>query len=331
MKPDPFERFRELFPRTFREERSGTDEGPRWLPIVASVLVAVALWFTVNMRETYTVSVASPLAVVTLPQGQALRSLPTEDVRVQYQGDGWSLFRLSRTPPEIPIYADGPTVNLMSAATESARLPAGINVLSVQPQTVDLSLDEAITRRVPIRLASEPDLDPDFGLLEPPILSPDTVEIRGARSLIGNLESWPTVLMGEEDLDRSVVLTLALSDSLGALVGRSVEQALVTLRVGQFTEGSRLLDVRVEGVPPGVSRVSLIPSRVRVSYLVSTADNHYREAEASTDFFAVVDYADIARDTTDGLVPVMVRVPEGLPILDVRVEPDRLEYFTVRE
>ncbi|NNF56880.1 MAG: YbbR-like domain-containing protein [Rhodothermaceae bacterium] len=331
MKPDPFERFRELFPRTFRDEGGLTDQGRRWLPIAVSILVAIALWFTVNMRETYTVSVPSPLSVVTLPQGQALRALPAAQVRVQYQGDGWDLLKLSRTPPEIPLYADGPTVNLVSAAGESARLPTGIRVLSVQPQSVDLSLDDAITRRLPIRLAGSIDLEAGYGRLGEPELDPDTVEIRGARSLIGSLEAWPTAPLDLENLDRSISRTLPLSDTLAGLVGLSIEQTQVTLQVGQFTEGTRMLDVQVEGVPPGVSRVRLIPNRVRVTYLVPTDGDHFDRAETSPALLAVVDYADIARDTTAGSVPVSVRIPEDLTILDVRVEPRRLEYFTVRE
>jgi hypothetical protein len=330
MKSDPFERFRELFPRTLPDD-DPADARRRRIAMLFSVLVALALWFTVNMRETYTVSVISPVEVVTLPEGQALRRLPVSSVRVQYQGLGWDLLRLSRAPVEIPLYADGPTVNLVSAAAESARLPPGVSVLSVQPQVVELDLDEAMTRRLPIELRGEIDTEAEYDFLAPPRLTPDTVEIRGSRSIVSRLEFWPTDPLQLGDLRRSVTAIVPLRDTLSGLVDRSVDRTQVVLRVGQFTEGSRMLRVQVEGVPPGVSSVSLIPARVRVSYVVPTEGDAFDRAETSDELVAVVDYADILRDTTAGSVPVTVRVPPDLPLQEVRVEPRRLEYFTVRE
>ncbi len=331
MKPDPFERFRDLFPRRVREDGVSEEARARVVPILVSLLVAFVLWFTVSMRETYTISVDSPVRVLTLPEGQALRTPPPPTVRVQYQGVGWDLFSLSRRPPEIPIFADGPEVNLLGAAAESAQLPVGVSVQSVQPQTIRLNLDPAITRRFPIRLAGEIAFEPGYALLYPPRLNPDTVEVRGARSVLQGIEAWPTRALDIERLSRPITAVVPLSDTLRGLVGLSTERTQVILDVAQFTEGERMLDVRVEGVPPGVSSVRLIPSRVRATYLVPIEGPHYEEAEESREFYAVVDYADILRDTTAGAVPVTPHIPDGLLVQEVRLEPRRLEYYTVRE
>lgn len=328
---DPFERFRELFPRTVPEARDPADRRRRLLAIVLSLLVACALWFTVQMREVYVVSLQSPLEVRELPQGQALRAPPPRAVNMQVQGVGWDLLALRRNPPTVALFADGEEVDLLRAATESAQLPAGVIVQTVQPQALDLSLDAAVSRRLPVRLTGSIDLRPGYGLLAAPRLTPDSVRVRGARSLLDRFTFWPTEPFVVEGLRRSATSTVPLSDTLAGLVALSAERVQVTLRVGQFTEGSRTLAVRVEGVPPGVSAVRLIPERVRATYLVPTEGEHYARAETTDDFYAVVDYTDIARDTTAGTVPVRPRVPEGLPIQGVRLVPRRLEYFTVRE
>ena len=331
MPVDPFERLRELFPRTVPEQGDRPAARRRLLAMAFSLAVAFVLWLTVNMRETYTVSVESPLEVVSLPEGQALREPTPEAVRVQYEGVGWDLLSLRRNPPEIPLYVDGPAVDLVSAAAESARLPLGVAVRSVQPAALELDLDAAITRRLPVRLTGDVDLAAGYGLLRPPALTPDSVLVTGARALIGSLDSWPTMPVAFRSLRRPVSAVAPLSDTLGGLVRRSAERVQVALDVGQFTEGSRVLDVRVEGVPPGVSAVRLIPDRVRVTYLVPTEGDHYERAEESDDFYAVVDYADIVRDTFAGTVPVAPRLPEGLLVQEVHLEPRRLEYYTVRE
>lgn len=332
MKPDPFERFRDLFPRTARDEsQDGEPLASRAWPILFSLGVAVVLWFTVSMRETYTVSVESPIRILTLPERQALREAPLSTARVQYQGVGWDLLSLIRRPPEIPIFADGEEVNLLSAASEASQLPVGVSVQGVQPQTIELSLETALTRRLPIRLVGDLDFEPGYGLLVPPRLQPDSVDVRGARSVLQGFDAWPTQNFTLDALHGPVTAAVPLSDTLQSVVGLEVERTQVTLDVAQFTEGTRMLPVRVQGVPPGVSSVRLIPSRVRATFLVPTDGNHYDDALESENFYAVVDYADIARDSTAGAVPVTPYIPDGLLVQEVRLEPRQLEYYTVRE
>ena len=168
MSSKPIERLRDLIPATLPE---GDDRGALQRRLIAAAIclvVAAALWFTVSMRETYTVSIESPLDVVALPEGQALRSPLPEHVRVQYQGVGWELLSLSRTPPELPLYADEEDVDLLSAATESARTPPGVSVIGVSPQHLALDLDAAVTRRLPIRIDGTLELASGYGFLTPP-------------------------------------------------------------------------------------------------------------------------------------------------------------------
>jgi hypothetical protein len=331
MPADPFERLRVLFPRTVSETGEDVAARRRILAMVVSVVVAFVLWLTVNMRETYTLAIASPLAVVGLPEDQALRSPVPATILVQYEGVGWDLLTLRRNPPEIPLDADGPTVDLVSAAASSAQLPLGVAVRSVRPASLELDLGPAVRRRLPVRLAGDLDFAAGYGLLYPPRLNPDTVTVRGEQTLLEGFDAWLTAPVAFEDLRRSVTTVVPLSDTLGGLVEVSAGRVQVALHVGQFTEGTRTLAVRVEGVPPGVSAVRLIPSRVRATYLVPTEGDHYERAEESPDFYAVVDYDDIVRDTSAGTVPVAPRVPEGLLIKDIQLEPRRLEYYTVRE
>lgn len=331
MPTDPFERLRELFPRTVREGGDPTDARRRLLAMGFSLVVAFLLWLTVNMGETYTLTLGSPLTMARLPDGLALREPLPPEVQVQYEGVGWALLALSRTPPVVPVDADGTTVNLLRAASESSQLPLGVSVRSVRPSSLDLALGPSTTRRLPVQVAGEIDLAPGYGLLRRPRLDPDTVTVWGARSLLDGFEAWPTVPVALTDLRRTVTTLVPLADTLASLVDVSHDRVEVTLAIGQFTEGTRTLSVRVEGVPPGVSAVRLIPPRVRATYLVPTEADHYERAETSDAFYAVVDYADILRDTTAGTVPVAPRIPEGLLIQDVRLEPRRLEYYTVRE
>lgn len=331
MKTDPFERFRELFPRTVREPMSSEQARGRLFAVIFSLVVAFVLWFTVSMRETYTVTVESPLNVMTTPDGLALAALPPPTVRVQLQGVGWDLLQLSRRPPGISVAADGPVVDLQGAAAETANLPAGVLVQSVQPQHIDLALDNRIQRRLPIVLTGQIDVAPTFGLLGVAVLLPDSVVVTGARSLLEDFSAWPSASLNLEGLRRSTTSIVGLSDTLSGLVTLSVDRTQVSIQIAQMTEGTRRLLIRTENVPSSVSDVRLIPETVQVTYQVPAEGDDYDLAEASGDFYAFVDYADIASDSTEGTVPVSVHLPSGPIIQNVRLEQNRVEYYTVRE
>jgi hypothetical protein len=250
---------------------------------------------------------------------------------LQLQGEGWSLLSLTRNPPAVEVRAGEEATSLVQAATESSRFPAGVSVLGAQPSTLKLSLEEAVARMLPVRLTGDIGVEPPYGLLRPPIVRPDSVRVVGARSIMAGLQWWPTERIDLGSLRRSHVATIALSDTLGGLVDRSVDRVTVTAEVEQFTEGERMLEVRVLNVPPDVSSVRLLPSRVRATYLVPVAADYFERASTSPEFVAEVDYMDIARDTALGTVSVRPRIPAGLPVRQVRLSPSRLEYFTVRE
>ena len=317
-------RFRTLFPRGDDAE---PERGRNGLALVLSFVVAVVLWFTFSMQEAYTTTVIVPLQVASLPDGQALRRPPPPQARVSVQGRGEDLLSLVWSPPRVRLFADGPTVDVAAAVSE-AGLPAGVDVLGAQPRTIRLDLDESVEREVPVRLDGEVRAAASFDLLAPPTLSPASVTLTGAASLLRELDAWPTTPYTRTDLRTDLVVRLPLSDTLSGLVERSAAAATLTARVGEFTSGEVSLDVEVEGLPQGIEAVRFEPSRVSASFRAPTGDEFARAQAAR--FRAVVDYADIARDTTSGSVVVGVRVPDGVDARGVRAMPGRVNYFLVR-
>jgi hypothetical protein len=294
-----------------------------------SVVVAVVLWFSFSMRESYTVPMRVPIEVVTTPEGTALAARPPPDVSVVLQGEGWTLLGLRRSPPAIRVYAEDAAVDLLAALRESG-LPSGVSVQSVQPALVELALDTETSRRLPIRLRQRIDPEPGYDLLGPPRLRPDSVLVTGAQSLLGGLSDWPTELFVAEGVDEPLTRPVALSDTFGGLLAPSVRQTVVALDVGQFTAGSRLLDVEVVNLPPSVAGVRFEPAQVRAEYRVPLRGDGYDRADTTAAFRAVVDWGDIVRDSTSGTVPVAPRWPGDLTLQDVTLDRGRVGYFIQR-
>lgn len=322
-------RLRSLIPPRGAEPPPDDEGGRRGLAMGLSVVVAVVLWFSFSMRESYSVTVELPVEVVRLPDGQALREPPPASTTVTLDGEGWTLLGFSRRRPTIQVEADDDATVDLGAALQR-QVPAGVAVRAVQPRRVALALDAETTRRLPIRLRRNVETRPSYGLLRPPTLQPDSVVVSGAQSLLGRLTDWPTEMLVARDVDADLRQTVALSDTFGGLLSPSVEATTVTVEVGQFTRAERDLDVEVEGLPPRIADVTFDPPRVTASFDVPSAGEAYDEALVSDAFRAVVDWADIARDSTSGSVPVSLRVPPGLGIRDATASPSRVEYFISR-
>ena len=323
-------RLRALLPGSGVELADGQEPpSRRWLAMLLSLIVALVMWFSFSMRETYSVTLRLPIDVVRTPPDQALREVPLPAATVTLQGEGWTLLSLTRALPVIHVYADGPSVNLAAALQETG-LPAGVQIQSVQPQSMELALDVRTSRRLPIRLRRDIDTEPAYDLLRPPRLQPDSLIVTGAQSLLGGLTDWPTEVLRAEDVSQNLRRLVAIADSFGGLLSPSVDATLVQIDVGEFTEATRDLTVEVENLPRDVLGVRFDPTRVTATFRVPVVGEAYGRAESSPEFRAVVDYFDIARDTTDGEVPVSARWPADLDIRDVTLLPTRVEYFIQR-
>lgn len=289
--------------------------------ITVSIVVSSLLWFTFTMRERHVKILQMPTEVVNVPENQSLSQLPPERVRVQVVGDGWSLLRLRLSPPTVPINASQNEISVRDAIPD---LPKNVDVQSVSPSSLNLWKEHRITRKVPIRLKAEIETPGTHDLVDPATMLPDSVEISGAASVVGEIQEWPTVEQRFENVRDTLEARVPLSDTLSGLVAKNVESVTVRAVSQQFTEGERVIDVTVQGQPSTRQLVSLEPSTIQVHYNV--VFSQYQEALRAMDFYATVSYDEIREDTT-GRVRPDVHLPEGIALRDVRWQPERLAYY----
>lgn len=318
------ERLRSQLPEgRWGEAKEDHEVRRRGLAVLVSVGVAFVLWFTFSMRESYSVVVEMPLVIRELPDGRALGQLPPPEARVTVQGDGWELLKLSRGTPALEVSAQEAVVDIYRAATESNRLPPGVSVQSVAPAAITLDLEPRIERTLPIRLRADIEAASLYDILAEPSVSPDTIVVSGARSIVNGLQYWPTAPVELADLNETRTQTIALSDTLRGLVSTSVKNVELTVPVALFTEASRELAVRTEGAPPGADPIRFIPSTITATYRIPV--DQYEASTETEAFYAFVPYATAINDTTGAVQPVL-NLPPSLSVRDARFEPRRLQY-----
>ena len=294
----------------------------RGIVIAVCILASALLWFTFAIRETYTRSIDFAIEVRGLDPGESLSGLPPMTVRAQLAGEGIQLLRLYYDRPTIVVDASLDVVNLQAVAPEFIQ---GVRIEALSPEELTLQRERRVTRRLPVVSRTRIETRPGHHVVGLVQIEPDSVLVSGAASIVRSLASWSTqrsaVLAGPDSLDAMV----ELSDSLSGLVDVEVPEVRLRASVRQFTQGSRRVELRVEGAPEG-RRISLEPSAVRVTFQVPLPA--YQKAMESADVYAFVPYDRILADTTGAVQPVL-RVPSGIVVRGVVFDPPAVRYFDV--
>ncbi len=264
-----------------------------------------------------------PTEVINMPDDAALVSLPPASVRAQVRGEGFELLRLRYNPTAVPIDATEDQVDLDVLAPE---LPNGVILEGVSPRVFNLQKDRRVIRRIPVILRGSIDTPTSYDLLGEPTLSPDSIFVMGAVSILDDLVAWPTQPLEINDLVDSLSVLLPLSDSLTGLVERSDQVVRVHAEAGHFTEAVREIAVIVTGVPSSQRVVALDPESVQVRYRVPLIQ--YDASLTAPDFFATVSYDEIRADTTGRVRPDLT-LPPDLNLQDVSMIPPLLGYYEV--
>lgn len=144
-----------------------------------------------------------------------------------------------------------------------AALPEGVEILSIEPSTVRVAIDRIETRSVPVEV--DPGVLPDGLEIDDPVLSQETVEVRGAASIVGQVDrAVARIRIDGSGIDFNNAVNLVAVDVTGQEVGAGlvdVEPESISVQVNvRFTETTQTVPVRpdISGTPaPGFALESL--------------------------------------------------------------------------
>lgn len=297
--------------------------------IIASIIFAIGLWLTVNLGFDYTTTKEIPIAVQNIADDVALRSPPPETIRARVQGEGWKLLGMKiggDTKYIIDVENERSSVTIRTSAdlSERMRIPSGIEITDLQPSQLTILMEPKTSKRIPI----EPDLEVTFrngfSKVGEPTLSPDSVTVSGAESIVAALHTWQTEPIVLRDLRAPVRKTVALSDSLSQIISLDVASTEVRFDVQPIAEQTISgLRVHVEGVPQN-REVLIIPPRIDL--VVRGGINRLAEIDEES-YTARIHYRDLLADTS-GTISARIEGPQDIRI--VQRSPERLQYVIRR-
>ena len=292
--------------------------------ITLCILSSFLLWFLSSMGETYDYEFKFPVQIVGIPQDLVLSSPPPDTITVNASGEGIDLLSLYYTPQLILIDGSKNQVSLESAVLQ--QLQPNIQIEGISPASVLLQKEKKIQKRVPLLLRHRINVPSTHDLVQNFRLEPDSVTIGGPANLVDQITDWPTVPSEEITLVDSLRMIVSLSDTLAPLIELSHSNVLLTAVAENFTEGSKILTVNLEGVPSSERVITLEPSRIEIRYRVPLSQ--FTRVENANDMYASVSYNAIRADTTGFITPTVV-MPPDVVFKNIEYIPRALRYFDI--
>jgi len=277
--------------------------------------LAALLWFHVATDKVYEYPVALALAPGVLPRQFALATPMPDQVRLLVSGTGKELLRFLWDDGQVEFLLEPRMTGTYPVTPDRLLLQVGADVDIQQvldPTALTVEVDTVVVRRVPVKYQGEYALALDQALAAPPRVSPDTIELRGPRSLLSKLSAVGTTSIDAGLLTGSMEQTLGLE--LDGPPSVSATPDSVTVRFSLERAMPRTFEAVPVRVPAGWRAE---PPAVTIT-LAGAAEPLERVRLA--DLFVS---AALERSTGDPRwVDVEVRVP---PLLDIRsVVPEQV-------
>lgn len=289
-----------------------------------ALFFALCLWFIVNLSRDFNVTIEVPIVLSNLPSDVTVSSDIPESAFVVLTGEGWNLISVYTNPPRLLVNAESDDVNLAEQLRSQVGVFSNLNIVQVRPTQLYIQKETRVSRKLPVRNRTTIRLADQFGLLSDPNLSPDSVTVIGAESVLAELEYWDTAETEITNINESVNRLVQLQSMSGITLEPST--VVISMEVAEFTEAEIRVPIRTRNLPSGRA-VSYNPSSIIVRYDVPL--HQFSEVQGVRLFNAYVDYSLIEEDDLGTIAPDVEIVENNFNVRIRSFQPPRVSYFRI--
>jgi len=313
-------------------ERSGDDTSAdvgreKIVVFVVALVLAMCLWLMINLSRDYNLSINLPISPGNIPEDQSLAEELPSFATVSVNGEGWKLISVYNNPPLIYVDLIQDEINLFDQIQQQMNNLPNVTVQKVQPLTLNPEIEEKVSKKVPVKPRVEVAFGQRYDVIDSPQVSPDSIMVSGASSLVDTIESWPTDSVTLSDITGNISEKISLK-APSSLIDISETEITYSLEVEEFTEGEAKVFIQTNNLPQG-RMVSFSPSFITVKYDVPI-DQYSEVKDFENLFTAYVDYDRLQQDSSGFIEPVIELIPkEQFNITIKSSQPRKVAYFMV--
>ncbi len=296
------------------------------LVFVFAYVIAISLWFAVNLNGIFNITVDMPLEIGDIPDELALTDELPETVEVSLSGTALPLISIYNNPPSIPIDVDNEEVNLFNQVRQQMNSFQEIEVSKVEPILVTLNLEEKISKKVPLKINWDIDFMPRHDLISQPVISPDSITVTGAASQMNSITEWVIsdtlkLMSIRDDVEQVIPIS-----NTNPLVDLSLTETTFTANVSEFTENEVSVYIRTRNLPRG-QNITYNPSSITVRYDVPL--EQFSEISNRIPYAVYVPYRKIEEDASGFVTPDIELVATEYALKLRSFQPKAVAYFSV--
>lgn len=201
--------------------------------------------------------------------------------------------------------------------------------LTVHPDTIFFNTIQAFSKKVPVRLIKDIELQTGFKVYDIPTLTPDSIVVSGPANLADSVSFIRTNVLKASGVHQNITRKVSLENPWENWQVKFSENTVeVFLPVEEYTEATVDLAVEIDcstNIEINADDLMLFPDRVNVFYLVALRDVNAITADM---FSAHV----ICPDTlSPGRFRLEVEIRESPSLVDIiRIRPAEVEYILIK-
>lgn len=292
---------------------------------ILSFVGAAILWLYVNLNLSYTINFQIPLEVKTVGS-QALGSDLPSFIDLTVKGKGWELLGIILSKKksfnlDLSSFKKDTKINVSQKLGEILEIPAGVTVLNVNPEFLEINFDNITSRMVKVKNMVNVVPKEGYFIIGQPSVSPDSVKISGAMSVIGKIRFLPTESVNISDVNSGFTRTFKIIDTLNNIMKIEPKAVTITYRIELSAEKNiEDVNVVVRDVPPD-KEVLLVPPKLKI-YLRGGVEQLAKINPE--EILASVDFRSIDSDSL-GYVSPKITLPVDASI--IKYEPQKFQYI----
>lgn len=245
------------------------------------VALSTIFWVLTVLSKDYTSTIHYNVKFVDFPKDKLLVEHNDIELLLQVNAPGFALLAHKfKFKKELPLSVNGfiPTkqgdiwnyfwLGEQSLSEVQEQISKEMQLLHIQPNRIDLLLDEKAERLIPIKLKSKISYEPMFRKKDDIQLEPSSITIIGPEAVVEIFDDINTDLLeiSNVNINQTGKLNLELFDNSD--ISYSQTEISYDLKVEQYTQGSIEMDIKVLNIPRGY-KIKLFPDKVLINYSIS--------------------------------------------------------------
>ena len=195
-----------------------------------------------------------------------------------------------------------------------------LEIRTIFPNTVYFNYSQLDNKRLPIALEKSLNVAAGFGIAEPLIFSPDSINVIGASNILDTLQTVFINTLVKTDIKESFVDQFNLLNPSPEQLEFSDSETSLKVVIDRFSEKTIKVPIKLFNVPDSIA-LKLFPSSIDLTFSASLAKI---KAITESDFIISCDYSLLK--TGDELMKLkLVEAPNQLQ--NLRWSPKEVEYL----